>query len=386
MTEHADSLRLAWLADRFRAQATLGLHYRPDRFDRERFTRLRRHAAELASLIYPRDVDAIEESFSTDSGIHTPKAAVALYIKCADGARLWRTFLLEPGRLLPDELKAAAVRIAAAGPGRPVGLTDSRVLGLPDPHTYLAIYRTTSSLTRAELRGVWPTPDTAIQRPFTGISPASIPALPRQIDERPVIVSPVVAAICRDIVEIAEEGVLETADPYNVERFEQLGALAANITVEPIGYRRFGPFELHPSAAATGTEIAIRDEIGRVLLIQRSDTGQWAIPGGACEVGEGWAVTAVREAREEIGLGLDAADLALVDVFDNRAITSEPTTIPVIAVFSMNLKTSGRTVTWNREVADTAWVTLPDLKDLDLFRGHRTKITAALQPTDEPRA
>ncbi|PRY61680.1 NUDIX hydrolase N-terminal domain-containing protein [Glycomyces artemisiae] len=382
MTEHADSLRLAWLADRFRAQATLGLHYRPDQFDRERFTRLRRHAAELASLIYPQDVDVIEESFRTDSGIHTPNAAVALYIECADGARLWRAFLLEPGRLLPDEINAAAARIAATEPGQPVALTDSRVLGLPDPHTYLAIYRTTSSLTRADLREVWPTPDTAIQRPLTGIAPASIPALPRQIDERPVIVSPVVAAICRDIAEIAEEGGLETADPYNVERFEHLGELAANISPESIGYQRFGPFELHPSAAATGAEIAIRDEAGRVLLIQRSDTGQWAIPGGACEVGEDWAATAVREAREEIGLSLDPSDLALVDVFDNRAITSEPTTIPVIAVFSMVLKPNGSTITRNREVDNTAWATLSDLKDLDLFRGHRTKITAALEQAD----
>jgi 8-oxo-dGTP pyrophosphatase MutT (NUDIX family) len=378
MTEHADSLRLAWLADRFRAQATLGLHYRPDRFDRERFERLRRHAAELASLIYPRDVDAIEESFRKDSGIHTPKAAVALYIECADGARLWRTFHLEPGRLLPDELSAAIARIDTTEPGRPIALTDSRALGLPDPHTHLVNYRVTSSLSRAELREVWPTPDTAIQRPLTGISPASIPGSSRPASDQPVVVSPVAATICRDIVEIAEEGVLETADPYNVERFEHLGELAANVTAESIGYQRFAPFELHPSAAATGAEIAIRDEVGRVLLIQRSDTGQWAIPGGACEVGEDWAATAVREAGEETGLRLDPADLALVDVFDNRAITPEPTTIPVIAVFSVDLKPNGTTITRNREVDDTAWVTLSDLKELDLFRGHRTKITAAL--------
>jgi 8-oxo-dGTP pyrophosphatase MutT (NUDIX family) len=41
---------------------------------------------------------------------------------------------------------------------------------------------------------------------------------------------------------------------------------------------------------------------GRILLIQRSDNGRWALPAGAMEVGEDMAGCAVREVWEETGL------------------------------------------------------------------------------------
>ncbi|WP_198667734.1 NUDIX hydrolase N-terminal domain-containing protein [Glycomyces dulcitolivorans] len=377
--EHADSLQLAWLADRFRAQATLGLHYRPDRFDRERFERLRRHAAELASLVDRRDVDVIEEHFKEDRGIHTPKAAAALHVDCADGSRLWRTFHLDPRTLLPEALSAAAYRLVAAEPGRPHALTDSHALGLPDPHSHLAIYRLTSSLSRIEIQGSWPAPDTAMQHRLTGVSPAAVPGPPVRGNGLPMSVSPVAAAICREVTALAAEGAAETADKYNIERFEHLKRLASNISINPVKYQRFAFSGDHEAAAATGAELAILDGDGGVLLIQRSDTGQWAMPGGACEVGESWSGTAAREAFEEIGVDIAPEKLRLVDVFDNRAISTERTTIPVIAVFSTRLRPEQVAVTPNHEVSSTAWVSAAELKELNLFPGHRTKAKAALE-------
>ena len=51
-----------------------------------------------------------------------------------------------------------------------------------------------------------------------------------------------------------------------------------------------------------GARAVVRDNAGRVLLIQRSDNGQWALPAGAMELGESIADCAVREVREETGL------------------------------------------------------------------------------------
>ena len=45
-----------------------------------------------------------------------------------------------------------------------------------------------------------------------------------------------------------------------------------------------------------------RDDEGRVLLVRVSDTGQWAVIGGAVEPDESPADAAVREAREEAGV------------------------------------------------------------------------------------
>lgn len=46
----------------------------------------------------------------------------------------------------------------------------------------------------------------------------------------------------------------------------------------------------------------IFDRHGRLLLQQRSDGGQWGLPGGSVEVGESVAAAVVREVREETGL------------------------------------------------------------------------------------
>lgn len=47
--------------------------------------------------------------------------------------------------------------------------------------------------------------------------------------------------------------------------------------------------------------VVARDEIGRVLLIQRSDDLTWGLPGGHVEVGETWSQAALRECLEETG-------------------------------------------------------------------------------------
>jgi ADP-ribose pyrophosphatase YjhB (NUDIX family) len=51
-----------------------------------------------------------------------------------------------------------------------------------------------------------------------------------------------------------------------------------------------------------GARAVVRDDTGRVLLIQRSDNGHWAMPAGAMELGESITDCAVREVREETGL------------------------------------------------------------------------------------
>lgn len=45
---------------------------------------------------------------------------------------------------------------------------------------------------------------------------------------------------------------------------------------------------------------------GRVVLIRRGDTGEWAMPGGTLEWGETFRVSLARELREEAGVELVA--------------------------------------------------------------------------------
>jgi 8-oxo-dGTP pyrophosphatase MutT (NUDIX family) len=56
--------------------------------------------------------------------------------------------------------------------------------------------------------------------------------------------------------------------------------------------------------------VALRREDGAVLLTRRVDDGTWCLPGGGAEEGAGFAETAATELREEVGVGVDLADLA----------------------------------------------------------------------------
>ncbi len=56
----------------------------------------------------------------------------------------------------------------------------------------------------------------------------------------------------------------------------------------------------------------------RLLLQQRSDGGQWGLPGGSVEVGESVSEAVVREVREETGLEVEPT--RLVGVYSDPAI------------------------------------------------------------------
>ena len=66
------------------------------------------------------------------------------------------------------------------------------------------------------------------------------------------------------------------------------------ITLERDAERALG---VRPSVSAV-----IFDRQGRLLLQQRSDGGQWGLPGGSVEVGESVTAAVAREVLEETGL------------------------------------------------------------------------------------
>src|SRR5690606_41575192 len=50
------------------------------------------------------------------------------------------------------------------------------------------------------------------------------------------------------------------------------------------------------------SNLLVTDARGALLLQRRRDTGQWALPGGAQDIGETAAECAVRECEEETGV------------------------------------------------------------------------------------
>jgi ADP-ribose pyrophosphatase YjhB (NUDIX family) len=55
------------------------------------------------------------------------------------------------------------------------------------------------------------------------------------------------------------------------------------------------------NSLVVGSSAVVADNDGRILLQRRSDSGNWALPGGAMDIGETLAECAIREVREETG-------------------------------------------------------------------------------------
>ena len=69
----------------------------------------------------------------------------------------------------------------------------------------------------------------------------------------------------------------------------------------------------------TGAAIIIRNEVGEILLQERTDRNMWGLPGGCQELGEDLRVTATREAYEETGIKLNPLDIELIDTLSGES-------------------------------------------------------------------
>ena len=55
------------------------------------------------------------------------------------------------------------------------------------------------------------------------------------------------------------------------------------------------------NSLVVGSSAIVAEADGRILLQRRIDSGNWALPGGAMDIGETLAESAIREVREETG-------------------------------------------------------------------------------------
>lgn len=55
------------------------------------------------------------------------------------------------------------------------------------------------------------------------------------------------------------------------------------------------------NSLVVGSSAVTVDDEGRILLQRRSDSGNWALPGGTMDIGETFAQSAIREVKEETG-------------------------------------------------------------------------------------
>lgn len=111
-----------------------------------------------------------------------------------------------------------------------------------------------------------------------------------------------------------------------------------------------------PTAIVPATTAFIQDDSARVLLIQRSDNGLWALPGGGQDFGESIAETAVRETKEETGVDVEV--ISLVGIYTDPRHLVEYSDGEVRQQFSIcfRCRPIDGTPTRSSESVDVRWI------------------------------
>jgi ADP-ribose pyrophosphatase YjhB (NUDIX family) len=120
--------------------------------------------------------------------------------------------------------------------------------------------------------------------------------------------------------------------------------------------------------------IVVNDE-GSILMIRRTDNGNWAVPGGAVDLGESLAQAAVRETLEESGIECEV--MGIVGIYsDPRHVILYTSNGQVCQEFSIVLTAralSGQP-TPSSESSEVGWVPPTEAVGYAMDRSMRIRI------------
>jgi ADP-ribose pyrophosphatase YjhB (NUDIX family) len=145
-----------------------------------------------------------------------------------------------------------------------------------------------------------------------------------------------------------------------------------------------------PAAPAATTivpsvNVVVTNDADEVLLIRRSDNDNWAVPGGAVDLGESVAQAAVRETQEESGI--DCQITGVVGIYsDPKHVILYTSNGEVRQEFSILLTATatGGQPTPSSESSDVRWVKVGELAEYGMDRSMRMRVDHYLDRRASP--
>ena len=131
--------------------------------------------------------------------------------------------------------------------------------------------------------------------------------------------------------------------------------------------------------------VVVTNDAGEILLIRRTDNDNWAVPGGAIDLGESVAQAAVRETREESGIECEIT--GIVGIYsDPKHVLLYTSNGEVRQEFSIVLTArplSGQP-TPSSESSEVRWVPVSEVRDYTMDRSMRIRINDYLDHNESP--
>jgi ADP-ribose pyrophosphatase YjhB (NUDIX family) len=128
------------------------------------------------------------------------------------------------------------------------------------------------------------------------------------------------------------------------------------------------------NSLVVGSSAVVVDDEGRILLQRRTDSGNWALPGGAMDIGEAFAQSAIREVKEETGFDVRIerivgiySDPEHVFAYDDGEVRQEFSICLACTIIGGELAVS-------HESTDVRFVPLAKVSDLEIHPSIRKRI------------
>ncbi|KPK38942.1 MAG: ADP-ribose pyrophosphatase [Phycisphaerae bacterium SG8_4] len=185
---------------------------------------------------------------------------------------------------------------------------------------------------------------------------------------------------------IAQNGLTFAEGHFDLERYEQVRQIAAEILADKTGAKTQDVLQLFarekdyatPKVDVRGA--AFRD--GRILLVKERSDGLWALPGGWADVGESPSESVEREVWEESGFRVEAERLAAV--YDRSKHPHKPLMhYHVYKLFFICEITAGEPTT-SRETEKVAFFNANDLPELSITKTLPEQITKMFEYYRQP--
>ncbi|NJN27622.1 MAG: NUDIX hydrolase [Cyclobacteriaceae bacterium] len=181
--------------------------------------------------------------------------------------------------------------------------------------------------------------------------------------------------IARHLQSIGQAGLTYTENKYDLERYEQIMQLSKEIIADfsTMAMEKldsvFALEEGYLTSKVDVRAVVFREE--KILLVQETIDGKWALPGGWADVGLSPAEVVVKEVAEESGLEVQADKL--LAVFDKKCHPHPPELYYVYKMFFLCHEIGG-TLKTSIETSDAGFFAKDQLPELSTNRNTTSQI------------
>lgn len=127
----------------------------------------------------------------------------------------------------------------------------------------------------------------------------------------------------------------------------------------------------------------VRDDDGRVLMIERTDNNFWAVPGGAQDLGETTREAVIREVQEETGIEVEVTGIVGIYSDPGHVIAYDDGEVRQEFSIAFHARPIGGELRTSSESRRVHWVQPEDIDNLNMHPTMRLRVEHALENRSE---